>query len=67
MLDEMAASFWTADEYMLVVKSDTHVASVGIQIKDMKANYIGISATAIFRKAVALPSLTMINRQQLSI
>jgi hypothetical protein len=59
----MAAGFWTEDEYMVVAKSDTDVASDGIQNKDIKANYVGISATAISRKAVGLPSLTMINRQ----
>ena len=67
MLDKIASTCWTADEYLLIVNSDTDVASDGIQDKELRANYFGISETAIFRKAVGLPSLAMINRQQLSI
>jgi hypothetical protein len=67
VLDEIASTFWTADEYLLIANSDTAVALGGIQNKELKANYVGISATAIFRKSVGLPSLAMINRQQLSI
>ena len=59
----MTSSSWTADEYLLIVNSNTDVASGGIQNKEMKENDFGISATAIFRKAVGLPPLTTINRQ----
>jgi len=63
----MASSCWTADEYLLIVNSNTDVASDGIQNKEMKANFVRISATAVFRKNVGLPPLTTINRQKLSI
>jgi hypothetical protein len=63
----MPSSFLTADGYLLIVKSDTDVASGGIQNKVLKTNYVVISATVIFRNAVGFPSLTKINRQQLSI
>jgi hypothetical protein len=67
VLDEIASTCWPADEYLPIVNSDTDVASGGIQNKELKANYAGISATEIFRKSVGLSSLTMTNRQQLSI
>ena len=60
----MASSCWTADVYLLIASSDTDVALGGIQNKELKPNYVGISAKAIFRKAVGLPSLTTTNRQQ---
>jgi len=67
VLDEIASTCWPADEYRLIVNSETDAASGGIQNKELKANYVGISATEIFRKSVGLSSLTMTNRQQLSI
>jgi len=67
VLDEIASTCWTADEFLLIVNSETVVLSGGMQNKKLKANYVGISATSIFRKAVGLSSLAMNNRQQLSI
>ena len=41
-LEEIASTCWKTDEYLLIVNSDTDVASGGIQNKEMKANYVGI-------------------------